>query len=169
MAGEGGFGVWSLSVLSLLRGTEQPVTLALVCERTVPVMGYVLLLSVWYCAWVNAPHLPNFPKSHLSPKATFSEVLLVLQPVDLLSFISIELTSETAGIKTRAPANVPRSKGSKPKLNLSLKFGCELQIQEVVHENQSGRCFFLKSPLAKNNVLRYSYKYYGLFFFSSPV
>lgn len=165
MAGEGGFAVWSLLVLSLPRGTEQPVTLALVCGRAVPVMGYVPLLSVWYCAWVNAPHLPNFPKSHklddsfVSSKAVFSEVLLVLQPVDLLSFISIGLRrSEAAGTKTRALANVPRSKGSKPKFNLSLKFGCESQIQEVVHKNQSGHCFFLKSPLAKNNVLRYSYK-----------
>lgn len=86
-------------------------------------------------------------------------MLLVLQPVDLLSFISIELRkSEAAGTKTRALANVSRSKGSKPKLNLSLKFGCESQIQEVVHENLSGHCFFLKSPFAKNNVLRCSYK-----------
>lgn len=86
-------------------------------------------------------------------------MLLVLQPADLLSFISIELRrSEAAGTKTRALANVPRSKGSKPKLNLSLKFGRESQIQEVLHENRSQHCFFLKSPLAKNNVLRYSYK-----------
>lgn len=104
------------------------------------------------------PQEPQSDDSPVSPKAAFSEALLVLQPVDLLSFISIELRIEAAGIKTRALANVPRSKGSKPKLNLSLKFGCELQIQEVVHENRSGRCFFLKSPLAKNNVLRYSYK-----------
>lgn len=105
------------------------------------------------------PQEPQSGDSFVSPKAAFSEALLVLQPVDLLSFISIELRrSEAAGTKTRALANMPRSKGSKPKLNLSLKFGCESQIQEVVHENQSGQCFFLKSLLAKNNVLRYSYK-----------
>lgn len=97
--------------------------------------------------------------SFVAPKAAFSEVLLVLQPVDLLSFKSIELRrSKAAGAKSGALANVPRSKGSKPKLNLSLKFGCESQIQEVVHENRSGHYFFLKSPLAKNNVLHCSYK-----------
>lgn len=105
------------------------------------------------------PQEPQLDDSFASPKAAFSEVLLILQPVDLLSFISTELRrGEATGIKTRALANVPRSKGSKPKLNLSLKFGCESQIQEVVHENRSGHCFFLKSPFAKNNVLRYSYK-----------
>lgn len=70
---------------------------------------------------------------------------LVLQPMDLLSFRSIELGSnEAASTKTGALANALRSKGSKPKLNSSLKFGSESQIQEVVHENQSGHSFFLK-------------------------
>lgn len=152
-------------MLSLPNGTEQPVTPALVCERTVPVTGYVPLLSAWWCARVDAPPPPKFPRepqeadSFISSKAAFSEALLVLQPMDLLSFRSIELgNSKAASTKTGALANVPRSKGSKPKLNLSLKFGSESQIQEVVHENRSGHCFFLKSSSAKNNVLRYSYK-----------
>jgi len=134
-------------VLSPPHGTEQPVTRALVCERGVPVTGYVPLLSARFCAQVGAPLPPAFPResqepgSFISPRAAFSEVSLVLQPMDLLSSRSVELrSSEAAGSKTRALANVPRSKGSKPKLNLSLKFGSESQIQEVVHENRSGYC-----------------------------
>lgn len=152
-------------MLSWPHGTEQPVTPVLVCEHTVLVMGYVLLLSVWYRARVAAPPPPKFPwepqeaDSFISLKAAFSEASLVLQLMDLLSFRSIELgSSEATSTKTGAPANAPRSKGSKPKLNLSLKFGSESQIQEVVHENRSGHCFFLKSSSAKNNALCYSYK-----------
>lgn len=152
-------------MLSPPHSTEQPVTPALVCERAVPVTGYVPLLSAWYCAGVETPPPPKFPRepqeadSFISPKAAFSEAPLLLHLMDLLSFRSIELgSSKAAGAKTRALAHALRSKGSKPKLNLSLKFGSESQIQEVVHENRSGHCFFLKSSSAKNNILRYSYK-----------
>lgn len=91
-----------------------------------------------------------------SPSAAFSGVL---QLMDLLGCRSMGLgSSKAAGTKPRALANTLRSEGSKPKLNLSQKFGSESQIQEVVHENWSGHCFLPKSSSAKNNVLRHSYK-----------
>lgn len=111
-------------MLSPPHGTEQPVTPALVCERAVPVTGYVPLLSAWWCARANAPPPPRLARepqeadSLIPPKAAFAEASLVLQPADLLSFRSIELGSrKAAGTKTRALANALRSEGSKPELN----------------------------------------------------
>lgn len=107
VAGEGGFSAFSLSVLSPPHGTEQPVTPALVCERAVPVTGYVPLLSAGWCARANAAPPPKFARepqeadSFIPLKAAFAEASLVLQPMDLLNFRSIELgISKAAGTKT---------------------------------------------------------------------